>query len=391
MLTQPLPVIAQVLELPTQATCQRRQMQRQRFGLRATRQHHLQVDEVLLQGLLAVIPLGQLDALTQRHVIEIRRRQVQVELETAALTHALARQRQLVEVLGDARGVQVLGIVATAIQFDVFGPAEQIFQAEQQQPALAGAFLDALGALALTRFATRRGFQIALTVFTTVGGLRLAEVFRRVQPQRQRPGRALAARELADAARLAQRLTQRSFQRGLALGQLARIRAQCQMGLDQPLIAWAHGGKLCQQLLGPALVVTRPVAHFTGLRCEQRQPAVEILVQRGLGVHREALRKPKVVAITPGHRQLFAGTGDLLQQVAPQQHVPRCGSFDTDAAGPAHRAKQQGQRALHAFQLDARLGEVRAGAAGDEAVPDTADPLFHFDGKGHGGLLRTGI
>ncbi|MOA42993.1 hypothetical protein D3C78_1651010 [compost metagenome] len=57
-------------------------------------------------------------------------------------------QRQLVEVFGDPRGVQVFAVIAATVQLDMLGPAEQVLQAEDQQAALAGAFLDPLGLLA---------------------------------------------------------------------------------------------------------------------------------------------------------------------------------------------------------------------------------------------------
>ncbi len=157
------------------------------------------------------------------------------------------------------------------------------------------------------------------------------------------------------------------------------------MGFDQALIARAHGRKMFKDCLRPALVVARPVAHRPGLRGEQRQPAIQILVQRDFRVDRQALRQPQIAGVAPGYRQLFAGAGDLLQQVAPEQQIPCAGGFDADPAGAAHGTEQQRQWPLHAFQIDPRLREIRVGATGDEAVPDTTDPLFHFDGKGHGG------
>ena len=161
------------------------------------------------------------------------------------------------------------------------------------------------------------------------------------------------------------------------------------MGLDQPLIARAQGRITLQQGLRPALVVPRPVAHVAGLRSEQGQPAIQLLVQAGIRVHRQARRQAQVAGIAPGHRQLLAGAGHLLQQITPQQQLPRAGGFHADPAGAAHGAKQQRQRALHSGQFDPRFGEIRAGAAGDKAVPDTADPLFQFDGKGHGVALMV--
>ena len=70
--------------------------------MRITWLHQLQIDETRLQALLAVVPLGQLDALAEGDVIDVCGRQVQVQLQAAALAHALARQAQLVEVFGDA-------------------------------------------------------------------------------------------------------------------------------------------------------------------------------------------------------------------------------------------------------------------------------------------------
>ncbi|MCY1526924.1 hypothetical protein D9M68_619700 [compost metagenome] len=203
LLAQPLAVVAQVLELPAQTIRQWRQTQGQRLRLAATRHHHLQVDEVFTQALLAIVPLRQLDALAQGNVVDVRRRQVEVQLQPAALAHALLGQGQFVEVLGDPRGVQVFAVVGATIQLDMLGPAEQVLQAEDQQAALAGAFLDPFGPFWPNLLSARRGQQVAFALLVQLAGLRLAEIFCRVQPQRQWPGGQLAAREMLDTARFA--------------------------------------------------------------------------------------------------------------------------------------------------------------------------------------------
>ncbi|MCY1519938.1 hypothetical protein D9M68_547030 [compost metagenome] len=149
-----------------------------------------------------------------------------MQLEPATLAQALPRQGQFVEILGDAGGVQVFAVVAAAIEVDMLGPAEQVFQAKQQQPSLAGAFLDPLGALAHDLLLGAWHLQSALALFTQIAGLRFAKVFRRIQPQRQRPRRAFATREMLDAARFAQGLAQRLLQRSFILAELAWTRAQ---------------------------------------------------------------------------------------------------------------------------------------------------------------------
>ncbi|EOQ77059.1 hypothetical protein K652_30262 [Pseudomonas aeruginosa VRFPA02] len=103
---------------------------------------------VAQQALLPIVPLGQLQPGAERQVIVVGGRQVEIQAQAAALLRALARQRQVVEVFGDARAVRVVLVVATAVQGQVLRPTEQAFQAEQQQVAFAVAFLDALGALA---------------------------------------------------------------------------------------------------------------------------------------------------------------------------------------------------------------------------------------------------
>ena len=103
---------------------------------------------VAQQALLPIVPLGQLQPGAERQVIVVGGRQVEIQAQAAALLRALARQRQVVEVFGDARAVRVVLVVATAVQGQVLRPTEQAFQAEQQQVALAVALLDALGALA---------------------------------------------------------------------------------------------------------------------------------------------------------------------------------------------------------------------------------------------------
>ena len=214
-----------MLELAAQTRGQRRQTQRQRLCLTAARQVHLQVDEVLVQALLAVIPLGQLDALAQRNVIDIRRRQVQVQLQTATFAQPLFRQCQFVEVFGHPRRIQVFAVIGATVQLNMLGPAEQVLQAEDQQAALAGAFLDPLGLLAHQLLLFGGGQQVAVAVLAQLAGLGFAEVLCRVQPQRQGPGRPLAAGESADAAGFAQRLTQRPLQGRLGRAELARIGA----------------------------------------------------------------------------------------------------------------------------------------------------------------------
>src|SRR5690606_1790108 len=103
----------------------------------------------------------------------------------------------------------------------------------------------------------------------------------------------------------------------------------------------------------------------------------------------EALWQAQVVGVAPGHRQLLAGAGDLLQQIAPQHQVTRAGGFHTYAAGAAHGSEQHRQGSAHALQFDTGFGEIGACATGDEAMPDAADPLFDFDGKGHEQSLRS--
>ncbi|MNR32345.1 hypothetical protein D3C85_1499210 [compost metagenome] len=88
----------------------------------------------------------------------------------------------------------------------MFGPAEQVLQAHDQQPAVASAFIDALGAFACAFVLTGRGRQRFFRLVTEVGSLGAGEVLRRVQPQRQRPGRPFAAGKVLDTAGLAQRL-----------------------------------------------------------------------------------------------------------------------------------------------------------------------------------------
>src|SRR5690606_39565755 len=93
----------------------------------------------------------------------------------------------------------LLAVVVLAIEFDMLGPAEQVFQAEQHQPALAGIVLDALGTLAYAALFGRWRLQVVvLVLFGQFGGLWHAKVFGRIQPHRQRPGRYLAAWKLLD-------------------------------------------------------------------------------------------------------------------------------------------------------------------------------------------------
>src|SRR5690606_10169625 len=151
-------------------------------------------------------------------------------------------------------GVFVLAVVVLTIELDMLGPAEQVFQAEQHQPTLAGVVLDALGALAYAALFGRWRLQVVvLVLFGQPGGLWHAQVFGWIQPHRQRPGRYLAAWKLLDTARLTQRLTQRPFQRRLGSGKRIGIRPQLQVRLHQTLVTRAHGGEALENRLGPAL------------------------------------------------------------------------------------------------------------------------------------------
>jgi hypothetical protein len=134
------------------------------------------------------------------------------------------------------------------------------------------------------------------------------------------------------------------------------------------------------------------MTHLPGLGRQQREPTIEFLVQCDFRKHRQARRQTKVRLVAPRQGHLLAGAGDLLQHVASQQQVAVAGGFHADAIGAPHGAKQQRQRSLLVDQFDPGLGKVRAGAAGDEAMPDAADPLFQFDGKGHGFFpLKTNV
>ena len=277
---QPLPIVSQVFELPAQLARQRAQPQRQAHGFGASRQHHLQADEVLLHVLFAVIPFRQLDAIAQRNVIDVRGRQIEVQFEAATLAHALTRHGNLVEIFSNAGSVLVFAVIALTIKLDMLGPAEQVLQTEQHQAALAGAVLDTLGALAHALLLGRRGLQVVVLIFLSkFGGLRHAEIFRRVQPHGQRPGGHFATRKLLNTARLPQGLADGSLQRCLRARQRIRVGTQPQMRLDQARVTRLHGRKTLEDDLRPALVVTRPMAHLASLRRKQRQPAIEILVE----------------------------------------------------------------------------------------------------------------
>ncbi|MNG05856.1 hypothetical protein D3C84_890700 [compost metagenome] len=91
----------------------------------------------------------------------------------------------------------------------------------------------------------------------------------------------------------------------------------------------------------------------------------------------------QIAPVAPGQRHLLAGTGDLLQQRAAQQQIALAGRLHTLVASPAHGPEQQGQGALTRGKVNARLRKIRAGAAGDKAMPDTANPLFQFKAERH--------
>ncbi|MNJ68655.1 hypothetical protein D3C77_649220 [compost metagenome] len=70
LLAQPLPVIAQLFELPPQLPRCRLQAWRQGLCLAITWLEHLQVDEVWLQLPFAIVPLRQFDALAEGNVVD---------------------------------------------------------------------------------------------------------------------------------------------------------------------------------------------------------------------------------------------------------------------------------------------------------------------------------
>lgn len=268
---------------------------------------------VAQQALLPIVPLGQLQPGAERQVIVVGGRQVEIQAQAAALLRALARQRQVVEVFGDARAIRVVLVVATAVQGQVLRPTEQAFQAEQQQVAFAVAFLDALGALARSAagdLALAGAGGRFLAVLRT-GGRRPA--LAGIQPQRHRPGRPLDSREALDAARLGKRAAQGDFQFGVCRRAIVQRRALAQMRGDQPGVARAQRRIGIEQLPRPTLVVLGPVPQRPGAGRQQRQPAIQFAVQLGLRIDREGLRQAQAVAVEPGHRGLLAGPGDPLQ------------------------------------------------------------------------------
>jgi len=183
--------------------------------------------------------------------------------------------------------------------------------------------------------------------------------------------------------RFAQGLAQGPLQGGFVGFEAGGVGAQLQVRLHQALVARQHRRVALQQQPGPALVVARPVAHRPGVGREQRQPAVQLVIQRRIGKHRQACRQAQAVTVAGRQGGLLAGAGDTHQQVAAQQQVALAGRLQRHPASAAQGAEQQGQAALMVRQRDLRLGEIDIGTAGDEAVPDAADPLFQFQGKGH--------
>src|SRR5699024_7096791 len=65
-------------------------------------------------------------------------------------------------------------------------------------------------------------------------------------------------------------------------------------------------------------------------------------------------------------------------------HLSRLGRFQADLMATTHGTKQQCQPVLQRLQFDSGLGKLGISPAGDELVPDTAGPFFHFNGKTHG-------
>ncbi|BCD84447.1 hypothetical protein PSm6_08540 [Pseudomonas solani] len=196
----------------------------------------------------------------------------------------------------------------------------------------------------------------------------------------------LAAGQTLEAARLVQGLLQRPLQGRFGGGQGGRVGTQAQQCLHQALVARAQQRVAFEHGEGPGLVVPRPVAHRLAVGGQQRQPAVQLAVQFDIGVDGQLRGQAQGVGIEPGHRQLLAGTGHLLQQAAAHQQLAGAGRFHTDTGLAAGAAEQQEQAAAHGVQGHGRLVEFRAGTAGDEAVPGAAEAFFDFEVKGHGHL-----
>ena len=92
-------------------------------------------------------------------------------------------------------------------------------------------------------------------------------------------------------------------------------------------------------------------------------------------------------AVTGGQGGFFSAVGQALQQAAAAAMAAVGRRCHAQSGVATEGAKQQAGAALDFVEADGGLGMVAAGGLGDEAVPETADVLFHGGASG----VRNGV
>ncbi len=144
------------------------------------------------------------------------------------------------------------------------------------------------------------------------------------------------------------------------------------------VLAQLAGGGLVDRLVGHGAERGVAVAILRGGRGGHGgEPEVEVAVEAALGQHVELGRQAQRGHVHARARDAFVGAGDALQQAAPRAMLVGGGGRQAQAGVAAEGAEEHARGLLDVAQADRRLGEVSAGGAGDEAVPEQAYGFFH--------------
>jgi len=384
--------------------------QRARCGARVVRGGGQleQADVVLAQQALAVVPFRQRDALAEHDVVLGCRGQVEVEAHLGRDPLAVAGDGELLEVGRGVGGVVVGGVVGTALDLDELRDGQQALGPERDDHAvLLGRVVLALDAVGLLA-AVAAGFAVAgfagRTAVGRAGESALVGAAEVAQPQQYRlgrPGLGGQGGEGGDAARGMQGLAQQAFAFGLGGRQLVELGALRDHRVDQVAVAGLDAGPALQRAQGGALV--RPqlggggiVEAAGGQGCqggiggrvglgvpgavaggECGQPQVEVAVEGALGQRVDLRRQAQRGDVHAAAGDTLVGAGDALQQAAAGTVGVGGGGGDAQAGIAAQRPEEHAGDLLDLLELDCRLGEMPAGSAGDQAVPEQAYGFFH--------------
>ena len=425
---EPAPARRERRELAVQPARGAAQVLGQRAGRGAWVMHRRgqfeQADVVLAQQALAVIPLRQRDAVAEHDVVLGRRRQVEVEAHLGGDAFAVAGDRQLVEVRRGVGGVVVGLVVGAALDLDEFRHRQQALGAEGDDHAvLFGRVFLAIDAVRLFA-AVATGLALAglggLGAAAHAGQPTLLCATEVAEPQQHGLGGLglrWQRRKRSHAAGRMQGLAQQPFAGGFGRRELFELRPLGDRGVHQAAVAGLDAGPALQGAQRCALVLAqlpgRGAVEFAiwqwrhgrirgrvGLGGagamaggERGEPQVEVAVEAAFGQGVDLGRQAQRGDVHAAAGDALVGAGDALQQAAPGAvAVGGCGR-DAQAGVAAERAEEHAGHLLDLLELDGGLGEVSAGGAGDQAVPEQAYGFFHgaSDPSARESPLRSGV